>query len=115
MADRFLYFAYGSNMLTRRLCAKDRAPSAQRVGVAYMAGHRLSFDKEGKDKEGRRSGKCDIQPTDLPTDRVWGVLFSIELAHRDALDRREGETGKNPGYERKDVTVIADRCPVAGV
>jgi gamma-glutamylcyclotransferase len=108
MADRFLYFAYGSNMLTRRLCAKDRAPSAQRVRVAYIAGHRLSFDKESKDKKGRRSGKCDVQRTDVPTDRVWGVLFSVEFAHQDALDRREGATGQSPGYERKDVTVIAE-------
>jgi hypothetical protein len=26
--ERFLYFAYGSNMLTRRLRAADRTPSA---------------------------------------------------------------------------------------
>jgi gamma-glutamylcyclotransferase len=110
MADpeRFLYFAYGSNMLTRRLRAKDRAPSAQRVGMACVTGYRLSFDKEGKDEEGRQSGKCDIRRTDVPTDRVWGVLFSIDVAESVALDKKEGARGKNPGYERRDVTVVAE-------
>ena len=77
-------------MLTRRLRAEDRAPSAQPVTTAYAAGYRLSFDKEGNDKEGRRSGKCDMQKTAIATDRVWGVLFSVAIADQDARDYLRG-------------------------
>jgi hypothetical protein len=43
MPETFLCFAYGSNMLTRRLAA--RTPSAVAVGTAYVEGYRLTFDK----------------------------------------------------------------------
>lgn len=36
MPDTFLYFAYGSNMLTKRLRAKDRAPSARAEGCCLV-------------------------------------------------------------------------------
>jgi len=38
-----------------------------------------------------------------------GVLFSIDLGRpRQTSTGREGATGKNPGYERKDVEVIGE-------
>jgi AIG2-like family len=108
MADRFLYFAYGSNMLTRRLRAPSRAPSAQVIGTGYVTGHRLTFDKASEDKERRRSGKCDMAATGVPTDCVWGVLFSVDTADQDKLDTAEGARGTNPGYEHSDVSVTLD-------
>jgi hypothetical protein len=49
-----LIFAYGSNMLERRLTA--RTPSAIPVGTAYVEEYRLTFDKVSTDG----SGKCEI-------------------------------------------------------
>jgi len=92
----FLYFAYGSNMLTRRL--KSRAPSALIVGKGYVEGHRISFDKVSADG----SGKCDIRPSDNPADRVHGVLFSIDVRDRSRLDREEGV---GDGYRTSELQV----------
>jgi len=68
----FLYFAYGSNMLTHRLI--ERTPSAKAEGIGYVEGHRLAFDKVSSDG----SSKVDIEATDNQTDRVYGVLFRID-------------------------------------
>jgi hypothetical protein len=81
---RFLYFAYGSNMLTRRLL--ERTPSATPTGTGYVTGRQLTFDKIGQDG----SGKCDAFLTERPGDRVFGVTFEIRSAERDALDAVEG-------------------------
>jgi hypothetical protein len=99
--ERFLYFAYGSNMLSRRLCAKNRAPSATSEGIGYVEKHRLTFDKLSKGSKSS-SGKCDMERTGVATDRVWGVLFSILKSEEGALDDAEGLGGE--GY-RKDTKV----------
>jgi len=98
MADTFLYFAYGSNMLTRRLKAPKRAPSAEVVGRAFVEGRRLTFDKVSGD-----SGKCDIEATGNPADRVYGVLFRIAAAEEEALDRAEG---LGSGYDKGEVQAV---------
>lgn len=82
--DSFLYFAYGSNMLSRRLRA--RTPSANVLCTATLAGHRLTFDKHGDDG----SAKCHITPSTGRHDRVYGVIFRIALKDRPALDIAEG-------------------------
>lgn len=93
----FLYFAYGSNMVSRRLRA--RTPSAAAKGAGYLSGRRLTFDKVSTDG----SGKCDVEPTSHPTDRVYGVVFEIACGEKSALDAAEG-LGK--GYREERVTVI---------
>ncbi len=95
----FKYFAYGSNMLTRRLTAKNRAPSAKPLGVAYAEGRRLTFDKVSQDG----SGKCDAEATESKTDRVYGVIFEVALIDRTALDTAEG-LGK--GYKSERIEVV---------
>jgi len=95
----FTYFAYGSNMLTRRLTAKARAPSAKRVATGFVEGRRLTFDKVSRDG----SGKCDAEPTGEKTDRVYGVVFEILEAERKSLREAEG-LGK--GYKEEMVKVI---------
>jgi len=97
----FLYFAYGSNMLTRRL--KDRTPSADAVRTGFVEGHRLTFDKISRDG----SGKADIQATGNPTDRVYGVLFSIAVEDESTLDRAEG-LGK--GYRKVEIQVVTPKA-----
>lgn len=99
--DSFVYFAYGSNMLTRRLRAADRAPSAHVESKGFVAGHRLTFDKVSKEKSGGRSGKCDMERTGNAADRVFGVVFNIAKADEKALDDVEG-----PGYRRHEVEVV---------
>jgi gamma-glutamylcyclotransferase len=102
----FLYFAYGSNMFTRRLTAPSRTPSALPEGTGFVAGRRLTFDKVSKDG----SGKCDMEPGN-PADRTYGVLFRIAQSEAAALDRAEGLGG---GYCKETVQVaMADRTITA--
>lgn len=95
----FPYFAYGSNMLTRRLAAPNRAPSAVRTSIGYVEGRRLVFDKVSQDG----SGKCDAQATQYETDRVYGVIFEIGNSDRARLDAAEG---LEKGYKDQTVEVI---------
>jgi len=98
MADSFLYFAYGSNMLTRRL--RKRTPSAMAIGTVFVERYRLTFNKVSTDG----SGKCNIKPTNDPADRVYGVLFSIEIREEENLDEAEG---LGSGYQKRDVRVVS--------
>jgi gamma-glutamylcyclotransferase len=96
--ETFLYFAYGSNMLTSRLTL--RTHSATAVGVAYVEGYRLTFDKVSTDG----SGKCDIEATGNAADRVYGVLFGIATAEAADLDAHEG---LGHGYRKGEVQARA--------
>ena len=97
MPGTFLYFAYGSNMFARRLAA--RIPSAVRITTAFVEGHRFAFDKVSTDD----SGKCDIEATRNPADRVYGVIFRIATAEERALD---GAEGVGHGYRKAEITVV---------
>lgn len=89
----FTYFAYGSNMLTERLCA--RCPSAEVVGRATGDGYSLEFCKQSADG----SGKATIVQSAKDGAVVHGVLFEIATAERDNLDAVEG---LGQGYARND-------------
>lgn len=95
--NTFVYFAYGSNMLSHRL--KERAPSAVAIGIGFVQGRRLAFDKVSSDG----SGKCDIEVTINPKDRAYGVLFNIASTEKSILDKVEG-LGK--GYDKQDIQVV---------
>ncbi len=80
-----LYFAYGSNMAEARL--KRRIPSAGKIGVASLPGHRLTFHNAStKDC----SAKCDAFCTEGSEDLVLGVLFKMNPGEKAILDRYEG-------------------------
>lgn len=81
--SRFLYFAYGSNMLAARL--RERTPSARPVAVAGLPGHALRWHKPGLDG----SGKCDVVAVADPAACVHGVLYEIARAEKPQLDRAE--------------------------
>jgi len=104
----FQYFAYGSNMFTRRLTTACRAPSAKPVGVGYVKGRRLTFDKVSQDG----SGKCDAEATGNKTDRVYGAIFKIALTEKCALDKAEG---LDKGYGEECVNVVTSSGIVKGV
>lgn len=82
-----VYFAYGSNMSTRRL--QERIDAARPLGRARMPGWRLVCNKQGRDE----SGKANLMPADGAT--AWGVLFELPRVAWPVLDRLEG------GYRRE--------------
>lgn len=95
----FLYFAYGSNVLSTRLTA--RCPTARRVGIALARGHSLHFAKKSVDG----SGKATLKPSSMEQ-ATPGVVYEIDLNDRPALDRFES-AGRNfassgLGYHRID-------------
>tara|TARA_R110001599_G_scaffold353881_1_gene602131 strand:- start:121324 stop:121818 length:495 start_codon:yes stop_codon:yes gene_type:complete len=92
------YFAYGSNMSLARLSA--RAPSAVSLGCYVLWEHDLRFHKSSEDG----SGKCDAYFTSNSEDSIYGVLFTIGVGDKSALDRIEG---LGYGYDEKKVIVIA--------
>jgi len=92
-------------MLTRRLIAADRAPSAKAIGIGYVECRRVTFSKVSQDW----SGKCDAEVTGKKTDRVYGVIFKIALTGKAALSKAEG-LGK--GYTEEHVDVITGLCNV---
>lgn len=94
-----LYFAYGSNMLSKRLRSAKRAPSAVAIGIGFISGRRLTFDKVSSDG----SGKCDIMATDNREDKVYGFLFEIIASEKAQLDRAEG---LRKGYREEKIEVI---------
>jgi len=83
-SGQLLYFAYGSNMCSRRLQA--RVPSARAIGIGRLAQHRLRWQMPSLDG----SAKCDIETTGDAAHEVWGVLFRFHSAERGTLDAAEG-------------------------
>lgn len=94
------YFAYGSNMSSKRLRA--RTESARPIGVFSLPGFALRFHKVGKDG----SGKCDAFHTGDSADRVVGVLYDLDPADEAPLDRVEG---LGWGYRKEQVEVEGPR------
>ena len=97
-----LYFAYGSNMLEQRL--KDRVKSAEFFSNAWIRGYEVRFRKISIDD----SGKADLVQTGDLEDIVHGVVYQFDPDHWPALDKHEGATGNNPGYDRVPIQVHTD-------
>ncbi len=93
------YFAYGSNMLSSRLRA--RCPSAQPIGPAQVASHRLVFSKPSQDG----SGKATLAPATGSEFSIFGVMFEIDRRDMTALDKAEE---RGTGYNRLDQFAV--RC-----
>lgn len=90
----FIYFAYGSNLLTQRLTA--RCPSAKPIGIARAPGFESGFFLKSSDG----SGKVGILPK--VGAEVWGVLYDIQLDEQHILDRFEGTPHV---YTRQDIEI----------
>jgi len=93
-----LYFAYGSNMSSRRILA--RIPGAERIDIGYVKKHALRFHKISQ-MDG--SGKCDIYKTDESSDSVRGVIYRISAEDKKRLDIIEG---LGVGYDEKMIEVF---------
>ena len=87
------YFAYGSNMSSKRLNARIKAT---KYANGKLLKHKLKFHKISKDG----SGKCDAFETGDSNDFVLGVVYEIDKNDLEQLDRFEA---KGKGYERKEV------------
>jgi hypothetical protein len=92
---RFLYFAYGSNLLAERLAV--RCPSATPKGLVSISGWRLAFHSKSFDGSGKATL---IRGED--SDVVHGRLYEIPIGERDALDKAEGADRDPPVYLRHD-------------
>ena len=93
---QFLYFGYGSNMLTKKL--KSRCPSAVKIDVCRTKEYTLKFHKESSDG----SGKGDMAKAEAETDELYGVAFSIDKSEESNLD---GAEGYGYGYDKKEIDV----------
>jgi AIG2 family protein len=93
------YFAYGSNMLTKRL--RQRTPSARFSAVTKLTQHVLRFHKRSEDKTGHKSGKCNAYFTGDEKDYVYGVVFDIDRNEKDKLVEVEG------GYVEEKLTLTS--------
>ncbi|HEX8874444.1 MAG TPA: gamma-glutamylcyclotransferase family protein [Nitrosospira sp.] len=94
----FLYFAYGANMFSRRL-KESIAPSAVAIDIGYVEGRRFSFGKVSRDG----SGKCDIEVTNNPNDRAYGVLYRINVKEKSNLGKAEG---LGIGYSEANIQIV---------
>ncbi|GAA5188679.1 gamma-glutamylcyclotransferase family protein [Ferrimonas gelatinilytica] len=98
------YYAYGSNMSSRRLAA--RVAGARRLGALALAGYQLRFHKVGQDG----SGKCDAFYTGDPRHRLWGALYWIDDLAKATLDRIEGV---GQGYCHRSLLLPGEGAPTA--
>lgn len=92
-----LYFAYGSNLLRKRLQA--RCPGIAFAGRAKIAGHRLTFDKVSTDGSGKGAFEA------AAGENLFGVLWQLPEREIAALDRAEGH---GSGYERSEIHVMPE-------
>ncbi len=99
----FLYFAYGSNLLTQRLRA--RTASATAMGWGVLPGHALRWHMASTDG----SGKCDVVEDVQVRDPVHGVVYSIDSAEKPLLDLAES---LGVGYRDAQVIVHVGSEPV---
>jgi gamma-glutamylcyclotransferase len=92
------YFAYASNMDPAVMA--ERCPSYTSLGPALLEGYELAFTRRS-----RRSGTgvADIVPA--PGSVVWGVLYEVDDACLESLDRKEG---RGWAYERVTVPVTLE-------
>ena len=92
-----LYFAYGSNLLDSEI--RRHAPEAESVGVAFLAGYRLVFNKHSVSRGG---DAASIEKS--PSSVVWGYLYRLSDRDRNGLTRREKgvqtESGRGPTSHR---------------
>ena len=91
------YFAYGSNLLRRRI--EERLGPVGLKGIGYLPGYCLEFHKLSRDS----SGKCTVYRTKREVDRVYGVVLELTSAQKTILDKIEG-----PGYDSVSVLIQSD-------
>ncbi|XP_047545129.1 gamma-glutamylcyclotransferase-like [Vanessa atalanta] len=97
-SNTFLYFAYGSNMLSFRM--KLNSLSAEFVSIARLDNSRLDFIRYSKFWEGPTA---TVVPT--ANAHVWGVIWRLPVDNLDRLNEQEGIERKI--YYAKFVQVLS--------
>ncbi|XP_050310247.1 gamma-glutamylcyclotransferase-like [Anthonomus grandis grandis] len=82
-AGKFLYFAYGSNLLKQRIHIQN--PSAERAGIGFLKDYQISFVTHSKRWQG---ASATIIPKKSRV--VWGALWYLDNSHMESLDGQEG-------------------------
>jgi len=90
------YFAFGSNLSSKRLL--QRLPAAGLGDVAILRHHRLCFHNNAQGE----SGKCDIEFTGSHNDDVYGIIYRLTESEKQLLD---GYETAGFGYLDKPVKV----------
>ncbi|EZA55182.1 hypothetical protein DMN91_001351 [Ooceraea biroi] len=83
MSNTFLYFAYGSNLLAKRIRLNN--PTAVVRDVGYIKNFRLDFNRYSKRWRGT---SATIVETENST--VWGVVWQLDKCNLSTLDCQEG-------------------------
>ncbi|XP_054733273.1 gamma-glutamylcyclotransferase-like [Anastrepha obliqua] len=81
--DKFIYFGYGSNMLTKRIHIQN--PTAQKIGMGILKDYRLDFNTFTERWGG---APATIVPTNGAY--VYGTLWEIDLSNLADIDDQEG-------------------------
>lgn len=92
----FLYFAYGSNLLAKRIHIQN--PTAIFLDTAKLDNHRIDFIRVSNRWNG---ASATIVPAE--GEYVWGALWEISNENSDSLDDQEGVNTNF--YFVKNVTV----------
>merc|ERR1712083_609786 len=80
---KFLYFAFGSNLLRERLHISN--PSAVFKAIARLPAHRLEFNYFSRRWQGAAATIVEAD-----NEEVWGVLWELSIEHLTTLDAQEG-------------------------
>ncbi|KAI5644930.1 AIG2-like family domain-containing protein [Phthorimaea operculella] len=95
--NTFLYFAYGSNLLKRRIHINN--PSAEFMGIGKLLDHQLDFIKSSLNWRG-----CSATIVPTKDAHVWGAIWRIHNDDMESLDKQEGVDTK--WYFAKLVEVV---------
>jgi sulfite reductase (NADPH) flavoprotein alpha-component len=98
----FWYFGYGSNMDLNSLRAKGVEPRISERAV--LRGWRLRFNVQHFFRH--EGGVANIEPSNHPSDAVWGVLHDCENAQLALLDATEAH---GHCYDRTEIVAHTDR------
>ncbi|VVD05185.1 unnamed protein product [Leptidea sinapis] len=105
--DTFLYFAYGSNLLKKRIHINN--PSAEFIGIGKLNNHQLNFIKYSDHWGG---SSATIVPTE--NSFVWGAIWRLKNEDMSKLDWQEGVDtnwyfAKTVEVEAEDGTIVECR------
>ncbi|KAM9737468.1 gamma-glutamylcyclotransferase a [Menidia menidia] len=103
-SGRFMYFAFGSNLLKERLLLAN--PSATFFSTGRLKDYRLNFGLWDKHAESSwHGGAATIQS--CPGSEVWGVIWTLSNENLPSLDKQEGVSRGQ--YSPLEVAVETER------
>ncbi|XP_037939271.1 gamma-glutamylcyclotransferase-like [Teleopsis dalmanni] len=102
-SSTFLYFGYGSNLLTKRIHIRN--PTAVKIGAGRLENYRLDFNSYADNWDG---APATIVPTENST--VYGTLWEIDISNLADIDDQEGVSEGE--YEPVNISVFLNNDTV---